>query len=106
MVEMNVHRCDVKVMMRVMFLGQPRPQFAGLVIEDIGKRRKTLTGDTVIDSRSLQTQASKVAHSFGPIVIAVVAMKPASSAASSSDMLIVTRSTGPAPDREKTCMLF
>ena len=59
MVEMNVHRRDMKLVVRVMFLRQSRRQFPRVMIEDIGERRKTLTGHAVIDSRSLQDPAAR-----------------------------------------------
>src|SRR5277367_3922175 len=72
MVEMNMHRCDLQIMMRVMRTGQPSRQFPCVVVEDIGQGRNALTGRVVIDPRALETETRKIADGLGAVLIAIV----------------------------------
>ena len=70
-IEMNMHRGDLKVVMRVMRIGQPPRQFPRVMIENIGERRDALTAHAVIDPRLLKTQAREIAHSLGSVLVTI-----------------------------------
>jgi len=71
-VEMNMHRRDLKIVMIVVRVGQPLRQLARVVIEDVGQRRDALSLRAVVDSRLLETEARQVAQRLGSIVIVVI----------------------------------
>ena len=54
-IQMDVHRCDLKTMMRVVGIGQSLRQFAGLMIVDVGKGGDARTGDATVDARLFES---------------------------------------------------
>ena len=71
-VEMNMHRRDLKIVMIVMCVRQSLRQFARVVIEDVGQGCDALSLRVVIDPRLLETEAGKVAQRLGSILVAVI----------------------------------
>jgi len=64
MVEMDVHRRDLVVVMLVIRIGQPLRQLASVVVEDIGERRDAIAGKALIDAGALEAEAGEIAHRF------------------------------------------
>ena len=97
-IEMHMHGRHMEVMMLVMRGCEPFRQFAGVMVEHVRERGKALSFAFRIEARMLQAEAGEYPvrlrsdwHSLR------LPMKALSSAANSSDMLIVTRSIPQSP---------
>jgi hypothetical protein len=69
MIEMDVHRRDLMVMMVVVRIRQPFRQFAGMVVEDIRERRNAVSGDAVAEARLPEAETGEIANGFRAVVV-------------------------------------
>jgi len=71
MIEVNMHRRDVEVVMIVMRVGKPLGQFAGMMVVDIGQRRKSSTGPSALKPGMPQPKARQIAQGLRAVVISI-----------------------------------
>jgi len=72
MVEMNMQRRDLQLVVRVICPGQPLGEFPGVVVENIRKRRNAFSGDAVVGARPLEAKTRKIADRLRPVLIVMV----------------------------------
>jgi hypothetical protein len=71
MIEMDVHRGDLQVVMGMVRVGQALGEFARVMVEDIGERRNAIPCHALIDAGALEAKAREITNSLGSIVVAV-----------------------------------